>query len=94
MTNTALRSPERRICSLFRHPPFCTEEATLVNARRPVIEEVKVAGKTKYRLVSKEGHKNLGTYNTRSQAQQRERQVEFFKNQGKGGGNASGSGSK
>lgn len=33
----------------------------------------------KYRLVSKKGHKNLGTYDTRAGAEKRERQVQYFK---------------
>lgn len=33
----------------------------------------------KYRLVSKHGNKNLGTYDTRAGAEKRERQVQYFK---------------
>ena len=34
---------------------------------------------SKYRLVSKKGHKNLGTYDTKAGAEKRERQVQYFK---------------
>jgi len=47
-----------------------------------MIKRVQVGGKTKYRLVSRTG-KNLGTSNTRKGAEERERQVMFFKNQKK-----------
>ena len=36
----------------------------------------------KYRLVSKHGNKNLGTYDTRAGAEKRERQVQYFKHMG------------
>lgn len=36
----------------------------------------------KYRLVSKHGNKNLGTYDTRAGAEKRERQVQYFKHAG------------
>jgi hypothetical protein len=42
---------------------------------------VKVEGK--YRLVSKKSGKNLGTYDSKEGAVQREREVEYFKHQGK-----------
>lgn len=35
---------------------------------------------SQYRLVSKHGHKNLGTYDTKAGAKQREREVQYFKN--------------
>jgi hypothetical protein len=38
---------------------------------------------SKYRLVSKHGHKNLGTYDTKAGAEKRERQVQYFKHAGK-----------
>jgi hypothetical protein len=44
--------------------------------------ETATAPKTMYRLVSRTG-KNLGTYGTRNEAEERERQVMFFKNQKK-----------
>ena len=47
-----------------------------------MIKRVQVGGKTKYRLVSRTG-KNLGTYRPREEAEERERQVMFFKNQKK-----------
>lgn len=37
-----------------------------------------------YRLVSKHGHKNLGTYPTKAGAEKRERQVQYFKHAGEG----------
>ena len=47
-----------------------------------MIKRVQVGGKTMYRLVSRTG-KNLGTRGTRKKAEERERQVMFFKNQKK-----------
>jgi|TARA_R100001244_G_C5095778_1_gene117543 hypothetical protein len=47
-----------------------------------MIKRVQVKGETWYRLVSRTG-KNLGTYRTREEAEERERQVMFFKNQKK-----------
>ena len=49
------------------------------------VRVVKVKGKTKFRLVSKKG-RNLGTFNTRAEAEAREKQVQFFKNQKKSSG--------
>ena len=43
------------------------------------IEEHIVKVGSKYRLVSKHGNKNLGTYDTRAGAEKRERQVQYFK---------------
>jgi len=37
---------------------------------------------SKYRLVSKHGNKNLGTYDTKAGAEKRERQVQYFKHLG------------
>ena len=37
---------------------------------------------SQYRLVSKSGGKNLGTYPTKSGAEKRERQVQYFKHEG------------
>lgn len=42
------------------------------------IIKVKVNNKTKYRVVSESG-RNLGTYDTRPEAEKRLRQVEYFK---------------
>lgn len=39
---------------------------------------------SQYRLVSKHGHKNLGTYPTKAGAEKRERQVQYFKHAGEG----------
>ena len=36
-----------------------------------------------YRLVSKKTGRNLGTFRTKAEARQRERQVQFFKHRGK-----------
>lgn len=43
-----------------------------------MIDEYKYLLKTKYRLLSKKG-KNLGTYDTKKEAEKREKQVNFFK---------------
>lgn len=40
---------------------------------------IKKIGKSKWRLYSKDGSKNLGTYNSISGAKKRERQVQYFK---------------
>ena len=48
-----------------------------------MIKRVQIKGDTWYRLVSRTG-KNLGTYRTRKEAEERERQVMFFKNKNKG----------
>jgi hypothetical protein len=37
---------------------------------------------SKFRLVSKKSGKNLGTYDSKAGAEQREREVEYFKHQG------------
>jgi hypothetical protein len=37
-----------------------------------------------YRLESKKTGRNLGTYKTRTEAEERERQVQYFKRKGKG----------
>ena len=47
-----------------------------------MIKRVQVGGKTKFRLVSRTG-KNLGTYRSRKEAEERERQVLYFKNKKK-----------
>ena len=47
-----------------------------------MIEHLKKGG---YRLVSKSTGRNLGTYPTKAQAKTRERQVEYFKHNPKGG---------
>jgi len=39
----------------------------------------KLAGQNKWRLYSKESHKNLGTFGSKSAAVVHERQVQFFK---------------
>jgi len=44
-----------------------------------MIKRVQKNGDTWYRLVSRTG-KNLGTYRSRKEAEERERQVMFFKN--------------
>ena len=48
-----------------------------------MIKRVQIKGDTWYRLVSRT-EKNLGTYRTRKEAEERERQVMFFKNKKKG----------
>jgi len=48
-----------------------------------MIKRVQIKGDTWYRLASRTG-KNLGTYRTRKEAEERERQVMFFKNKNKG----------
>ena len=47
-----------------------------------MIKRVQVEGKTKFRLLSRT-NKNLGTYDTRKEAEERERQVLYFKNKKK-----------
>ena len=47
----------------------------------PVTEHIVKVG-SKYRLVSKKSGKNLGTYDSKEGAVQREREVEYFKHQG------------
>lgn len=46
------------------------------------ISETIVKTDGKYRLISKHGHKNLGTYPTKAGAEKRERQVQYFKHAG------------
>ena len=44
-----------------------------------MIKRVQIKGETLYRMVSRTG-KNLGTYRSRKEAEERERQVLYFKN--------------
>ena len=46
---------------------------------KPIIDEHIVKIKNKYRLVSKKSGRNLGTFDTKNQAKERERQVQYFK---------------
>lgn len=39
-----------------------------------------VKSKGKYKVLSKKSHRNLGNYKTREEAENRIRQVEYFKN--------------
>ena len=52
-------------------------------AKKKTAEPVETIEKhgSQYRLVSKHGHKNLGTYPTKAGAEKRERQVQYFKHQ-------------
>jgi hypothetical protein len=42
----------------------------------------KLPGENKWRLMSKDGQKNLGTFDSKEAAKNHERQVEYFKHQG------------
>lgn len=44
-----------------------------------MITRVRVNGKVKYRIISHQTGKNLGTYNTRAAAQRRLNQIKKFK---------------
>lgn len=50
--------------------------------REDEVEEHIVKAGSQYRLVSKHGGKNLGTYPTKAGAEKRERQVQYFKHMG------------
>jgi hypothetical protein len=62
------------------------EDPSLFSVRPKMVENVDehiVKVKDGYRLLSKHGDKNLGTYPTRAGAEKRERQVQYFKHAGK-----------
>jgi hypothetical protein len=44
-----------------------------------MIRKVKVKGKTKYRVITHQTGKNMGTYNTRKGAEKRLRQIKRFR---------------
>lgn len=56
---------------------------TPCNCTSIMMETIEKHG-SQYRLVSKHGHKNLGTYPTRAGAEKRERQVQYFKHHSEG----------
>jgi predicted kinase len=59
-------------------------KATLDKHLGDEVTEVIRKVKGGYRLLSKDGEKNLGTYPTRAGAEKRERQVQYFKHQNEG----------
>ena len=50
-----------------------------IHAKKKEVDETIEKVGSQYRLVSKHGHKNLGTYPTKAGAKKRERQVQYFK---------------
>jgi len=44
-----------------------------------MIRKVKIKGKTKYRVITHQTGKNMGTYNTRAAAKKRLEQIKRFK---------------
>lgn len=66
--------------------PKATKKAPAKKKEEPLSVAAETIEKhgSQYRLVSKHGHKNLGTYPTKAGAEKRERQVQYFKHAGEG----------
>jgi len=50
--------------------------------QKPLVDESIIKVGSRYRLVSKKTGRNLGTFDTKSQAKKREQQVQYFKHKG------------
>lgn len=64
----------------------------IAHLKESVLDEHIVKSGGQYKLVSKKTGKNLGTYSSKSGAENRERQVQYFKHMGEDGGAMGGSG--
>jgi CubicO group peptidase (beta-lactamase class C family) len=62
---------------------FASSEFYFDKVKQSEVDEHIVKVKGGYRLLSKHGDKNLGTYPSRAGAEKRERQVQYFKHAGK-----------
>lgn len=71
------RSDAHEMMKAVRHG-MGVNESTLLSFAEFIQESIVKIG-SKFKLVSKKTGKNLGTYDTKKEAEQRERQVQFFK---------------